>query len=351
MTVPQTQEEAGDAFREMDEYLSNPIATISEFYTLMYLDEIKEVDEISFDYFDLKTTLDDVLYNYAVYVSSAELTHYGQKFRIDGIRAQMVADGYQSMNQRIDHYMREYGYDQQQAEKEAEKELQDRKDKLTEAINSVADDRKTRGTIRTIMNLNRWPEDKGNSATTAEEAIERLVRNWSAFGRDSTFLDAAKIIFGHKWASTMNARDTTGWSSSYGGRAWANVCETAQRKWEMGRTAFIDLMFSVEHNNGNFLNKWYKINDKDIMWFLQSSDLSVAERAGMGQPKEIIEETNERKVFIEIVPKLLTMARNENLGQMADIAARKNRNIRKYKSMVPRGDQEIVFDGSDYVFH
>ena len=348
MTVPQTEEEAEDAFREMDEYLSNPITTISEFYVLMYLVDIEDVDGLSYDFFELRTTLDDVLYNYAVMAVSSELAHYQQHFQVNGTMAEYVVENGRAQRDKVRNLVNRRGFSEDEAIEKVRRETKGNRDQLREAI-SFIDGKGERGIAKQIMIRGKFTSEMGAGEEVTKRAIKQLATTWDAFGRDDHFLGGAKEIFGRNWGADEILEYDTGWSSSYGGRPWANVCETAMRKWEMGRTAYIDLMFSIEHNNGNFLDKWHGINDNDIRRLIESVDTSQLEEMDMGNTEQIVQSIGKPQIFREVIPRLLDMAREGNLKQMFDIAVKKNRNLRGHKHLLEQQSEKLAYEGNDFI--
>ena len=60
-----------------------------------------------------------------------------------------------------------------------------------------------------------------------------------------------------KWA--VDTYQLEGWNAGYGGHKWATIAETLYM-YETGKitqNSFIDTCFGLQHNNGNYFNKWW----------------------------------------------------------------------------------------------
>lgn len=332
--IVKNSNQAEEAADNIEETLGQPISTASHFYTLYYLTQQKGVDELEFDFFKLKDRLADDFLNYATAVTSEELHHISDEFKIKlSVSGQTevppfdYGDAYSSPS-RLANDINPKSPDRREAlavrrattalmEREAEKSLSE------DAVDIV----------KQIATENPLEPEYNVSITRVGSMISKAISNAGAFVDNQSFLDAAQFLFGQDWLNTegeiVDGMEATvyfhGWVQDYGGEAWANVAETAKYYYEMSDEAFIDLMFSIEHNNGNFLNKTESEHAEDQK-NLQISDRAKTKMLARLSPSPFVK---------EILPLYLDLAKDGDIAPLYDIAISVDPQLRRYEHLIP----------------
>jgi len=331
--------QAKEAAESIESSLGQPISTASHFYTLYYLTQQEDVDELEFDFFKLKDSLADDFLNYATAVTAEELHYISDKFqvkpRIDGNKEilKLKYGDIWSSRTRLANKLDLGGSRLRKAvsAKRAAKDFIKR-----EASNNLSED--AAEIVYQIAFDKPLTKDYGTYNSLIGEMISRAISNTGAFVNNKAFLDAAQFLFGHNWQETRGmpiegtnyTLDFIGWGRDFGGDPWANVAETAKYYYEMSDEAFIDLMFSIEHNNGNFLNKTESEYQEDM------KNLSISQRAKAKRLNSL----NPSAFVKEILPLYLDLAKEGDIATLYSIAKSVDPQLRGYWSLIP--DQEKV---------
>jgi hypothetical protein len=244
---------------EIIDVLDKSVSRACKFYTLYYIDVELGIDGFDF-YYDKELDLQyDALYNYSIFACGNELTNFGKHFAIDNFKIDDVL----YMSNSVDHREKTKG-----ARHLDEDVADDYLSYLMNIIDSEAP-RELQSLIKDIMVNNHVDLDPVANERDLLAYINTLEYDYSAFTRHERFLRACKFIFGFNWGKEFsdiyapsleieprNNPNAFGWQVQYGGGGWANVPETALLRHEFdGKETFIDMMWAVEHNNGNFVDK------------------------------------------------------------------------------------------------
>ena len=92
--------------------------------------------------------------------------------------------------------------------------------------------------------------DNTLASTTSNVSRHSAWQGWYHFRRQWGSLAI-------KWAS--DTYKVEGWNGGYGGAKWATIADTLYM-YETGKitqNSFIDTCFGLQHNNGNYFNKWW----------------------------------------------------------------------------------------------
>lgn len=295
---------------EFTHHIGRPIKSVAAFYSYYYLTEIRDEDQFEFDHFQTATTLQDALYNYSIYASSMEATNAPIKLSFAG---KEIGD-----------------IDSDGGETKAD---------LIEYLEGNA----THPNLIRGMLVGAYPINYRMKRSGILESAKEFETKYNAFSHSKDYLQALKFIFGHFGLQSTPIQNETkgemsesedrpvgkyGWANNYGGPAWAGVCETALHYHEMGKTAFVDLMLSVEHNNGNFMNK-VPMNNHNAEILLKEA-LSEPETP---QEQQIVDAVHDnttaihQEAFQTILPLLLDMARDEEMLTLLKITAAHDKSV------------------------
>jgi hypothetical protein len=171
---------------------------------------------------------------------------------------------------------------------------------------------------------------------------KKIEERYNAWTDSDSWFEAMKILFDTNWEQIYGddrSGKQYGWNPSFGGDAWARVVDTAQLKDEMGKQAYVDLMWSVEHNNGNFIDK-IELN--------VSKEREVINKA-LNNMDDFSNETPQLGVdadsgyfYDNVIPGFLTAVREENLRLAFEIAREtiNEVNLRRYRHHIPDTDLE-----------
>jgi len=318
------------AVEEFTQVFSRPVTHAAQYYTLYYLVEIEDVDEIGFELLQKTSTLRDAFYNYSVFATAKEASHIGDHFQYDNKTIGKLLGNRQRPNFKMAGRSKE---DIEREQRQNKKVAQMFKDDVREKL--------PRTNANLLLNFAKNPNSLPTGRTFMVDPIEtaeRLERKYSAFTNSERWLNTMSDLFGTDWsvqgaASTLGA--SFGWNPEYGGDAWARVCDTALLKEEMGKQAYVDLMWSVEHNNGNFVDK--------VEHDTAAEARDVREAIGRMETgeKELKQKRanqfGETEIIDSILPDLLTAARGEKLRfafSLAEVTIN-SLTLRRHRDKIP----------------
>lgn len=313
--------EVEDAVNEFYQMLSEPSTRASRFYTLYYLSEIKGKTKYGFDLMQEAEMQRDSFYNYSIYACLSELRHLIDQIRVGSIRLGEITDivGETSIGMRGD-----FDEDEVKAANEIVGNIRG------EIEGNAPDEAKD---IVELLMLTDPPKnaiayDKEDVVKVSKKAEEK----YSAYTEGRRFLKACKFVFGHNWTAMYNRKDpgyiqgqhrngNIGWVGAYGGEAWSRVAKTAMLKHDMGDKTFTDLMWSVEHNNGNFVDKVPLITSDELEVVAKYMRQEIEETAMRGV--DGIQPPNKKVVGQEItgaiLKAILSFGRSENIRPLYKI--------------------------------
>lgn len=293
MVVVEGKDDLNDAVEQFFNVLSEPLTACSEFYTYYYLNEIVGIDELEFDLFNVKSELADSFYNYSIYACGRELRNMGNGF-VFGDDSLNDIQGAEIEDEVTDYIRREYS-----------KSLSDKMWKLLfTQLPPVRDDRG-------------W-----NNVLTI---CSKLEGEFAAFTQGGEFLEMCKLLFSGEFVPP-HLRSDANWRHAFGGESWEGVAKMAKGKDEMTKTMYVDLMWSVEHNNRLFIDK------VDF-----SRDEMRKLRRFRNATEDMIPVTNANRgaVYEHWLPWFLDSAREEEMGPLIGYAAFGERSLRRYRAYLP----------------
>jgi hypothetical protein len=330
MALVKEPRDVEDAVEEFTQVFGRPVTHAAQYYTLYYLVEIEDVDEIGFELLQKTSTLRDAFYNYSVFATAKEASHIGDHFQYQGRSISDILGNRKRPNFKMAGRSRE---DIEKEQREKKKMAQNFKDAVREKF--------PRKGANLLISFTKNPNTLPTGRTFMMEPIKTakgLERRQSAFTSSERWLETMSTLFGAEWAPDnipQSDRDKYGWNFQYGGDAWARVCDTALLKEEMGKQAYVDLMWSVEHNNGNFVDKV----EHDTA--AEARDIREAiERMETGEKELKQKRANqfgETEIIDSILPDLLTAAREEKLRfafSLAEVTIN-SVSLRRHRDKIP----------------
>lgn len=191
--------------------------------------------------------------------------------------------------------------------------------------------------ISMAKNNKRFPTAREFHVTPTESS-KRMEKWFDIYTRSDRWLNTMEDLFGTDWLPDDKLDrhdDEYGWSFNYGGDGWARVAETALLKDEIGRQAYVDLMWSVEHNNGNFVDKVELNTEQEV----ENIRMAI-QRMDTGRKKEVdtIEDRlSEAYLLDNLLPGVLDAAREERLRFIFNVARRTINSVsmRRYGGDIP----------------
>lgn len=314
--------EITEAVDEFVDVLANPVTSASKFYTLYYLSEVKQMKEYEFDLFKEADKQADSFYNYSIFACITELTNLQTSWALGGHTLGEIAEGsgaggpsYTDSDLRLPN-------DKYEALMDAiEREIDDT------CPNSITD------TVKDLMIRDLPSKGRANSIREIKVVCENADAKYDAFTDSIDFLRSAKYIFGNDWDSLIDDRDVRnvlyeitrediGWYPEYGGSGWESVPETSLRKHEMGNNAFVDLMWSVEHNNGNFINKMPVTESDEAKLVAEYMRKELGSMPMQDRPANAVISVSrvQSELNMNLIAVILSRARNEHLVPLYEIA-------------------------------
>jgi hypothetical protein len=312
--VPEAIDEFIDVFEE-------PVTTASRFYTLYYLSEVKDIDVVDFDLFKLKNTLADAFLNYSLYACTRELSRKGRKLIISGI--EMIDLGRRKFSQRTNKIYRDTVRPTIDDNTPPGDLIQEVEDALHDLMFNSQVGGEPGLAIELLMDTT-IQVPRGARQDEIANTMQIMERKYDAMSDPVAYLNACKKIFEVDYHSMPDTTWTDivggdiGWEINYAGEAWGSVTETALRFDELSEIGYIDLMFSVEHNNGNFLNKIPRVaeDEKDK---LQRYFRDVFGAGGSFQVTTL---------YNTILPSVLDAAKGENIKPLFKMAKPDEKRLR-----------------------
>ena len=321
MVTVDNRADVEDAAIEFLGQFGTPVTTASRFYTYLYLADIKGIDQLEFDLFKLENSLADAFLNYTVYAVAGEIGNKDRKLNLASMPMGDVArQRFSGRSNSIYNDLKEQGtIDRTPGEilREVEADIQ------TYFQTFWPDNNPSLATDILLDPTFKFP--RGSDEGSVINELEIMEEKNSILSRPFRFLKAAQAIFNADYRDAIEDTEwykkrgdgEMGWNINYGGEAWGAVCETARNIQSLSEKAYIDLMFSVEHNNGNFLNKVPRIHD--------------AEYENITEFFPTLRENRFRSshLYDTILPAVLDAAKEENIKPLYRIAKKEDSGLRK----------------------
>jgi hypothetical protein len=339
MVTVERREDVEEAMKEVFELFAQPVTTTSRFYTHLYLADVKQRDEFDFELFKLKNKLSDAFINYTVYAVAREIGNKDQKLELDGFSMRELARG------RVNELTAERYSDIRRENSNTPtlgEILDGQKGRLISAFVGGMNEDHTLG--KNILMDNTFRIPRGTKLEGIIDVMEDMETKYSVLSNPFMFLEEAKRIFNFNYSAavgetwwTREVGGESGWSINYGGEAWGAVCETAMQARDLSDKAYVDIMFSVEHNNGNFLNKIPEIDE---------SEREMVEKFFPQYEGSTFIKT---EIYDTIMPAILDAAKEENIRPLYKIAKDSDSSLRTRSlqaSVFPPG-RNLLDDGED----
>lgn len=325
MTTNKPREEVEELTQHFYDILSTPMTNICKFYTLYYIDE--EIDIDGFDFYLMETAREQAkaFYNYSIYTCVGEYTNLHLHFSIDDVRLGSIGMAHPDIDPAAKPNMRP-NISTSAAEgiiRDLEKAIEENtEEEVGETVKDMMFYLPQKAEVPIHVNQIKL------ITTGAEEFFD-------AYSRPQNFLKACEFIFGHNWGEQYvedrppyikkdprHGTNEFGWHAMYGGDGWERVAKTAQLKQEFENETYVDLMWSVEHNNGNFIDKipdLLKADTEPVTKVLnrewEESD-KLQNRWEDGYTRKLIAANS----YDRIIPVLLSEARDGNIRPLYRIA-------------------------------
>ena len=339
------------AVEEFYNTFSQPVSKASKFYTLYYMDEELDLDGFGFQLHQESNSQRDAFYNYSIYACLWELTNITDFFNIDNytwfpiLSAGDVVENIEGG-----------GYHHYPDKSEA--------NAIANDVIQIIERNTSDGVTEKVKDIMLYKVPKVSTPLTVEQTVDfaRTVGGeYNAFTEPDEFLEACEFIFGYDWENGVDWTkkgyihidpskndNAFGWRVSYGGQGWKSVATTARMRDELSSTAYIDLMWAVEHNNGNFIDKIPEVTSDELESVAQviNSEFEDGEGVKPNEFQGVTEEEVGKYYMSHLVPEILTHAREENIRPLFRLARNKYSELRSPRlreELFPQS--EMIIDG------
>lgn len=329
MVEIETKSDIAPAIDEFNNVLSEPVSRVAKFYTLYYISEEMGDMGVGFDLVREAETQADAFYNYSIYATSSEMSHLGTYFRFGDIMLGNLVATNKS--------------DPTNAQERGEERNHERAPHIISILEDEIEENAPEGAKERTKEIMFSSALQPTQPTTIEQLRGTALQSekkHNIYTESESFLKAAQFIFGNDWQrlgdklmpylpyGSLND-DDIGWFASYGGDAWASVPKTALLKDEFSEKAFLDLMWSVEHNNGNFIDKVPNTRPSDIQAFAEQIREEAWEKGIIGDIE--IEQSSGTGIWTsfrqEVLNTALDFAKSGNIRPLFEMAKRKDRSL------------------------
>lgn len=238
---------------EVIDLFSKPIKQASLFYTRYYLTEIENVTEVAVDHSFHTNRLYNGFFWYGIYSCAREVSNIAgmsELPRLDN-RALTIEDLFtSSFPMSLGEYL----------------------DLIME------DDDMKRWTIN-IVDWHTNIDFMASGRRLAEEIIETAEERFNAFSEPMEFLDNCVKLFSMERL----------WSTNFGGGSWASLARSIMQYNDLTKTTYVDLCWSIEHNNGRWLDKLFLDKEEQEIIERLSSNRITFSYATMEDSMEILD--------------------------------------------------------------
>lgn len=222
MDVPPSVEDGPQSIaRHARGIVGNIIESAAVWYALLYLVQIEGREDLRFEFDRVTENLSQAFVWYIVFATHKEMTNAGQRYFIEGDPVQTVsAERYEN------HIKRERGIRG-----------------LPHVYATGGPDSLIGAVILHVEDVTGWLDSNG-LLSDPEQACADVARLFEGMAREppGNELD-------------LRATDYSGWYTEFNGDAWAAIARHGADRDSPTRVTWVDQTFSVEHNNGNFLDK------------------------------------------------------------------------------------------------
>ena len=311
---------------EFNRIFQNPVTHCCRFYTNYYLGKIKEFKDFDFELKRVASKQSDAFYNYSIYSCAKEMMNVWTRVEFGGVKLSSVlrrASVYEDGDGRGELSLADM------SPKGAKEVLNGLKSHIEETAPT-----KSKGLIKEILLNNNSDE---NFYVTEEMMIKfcKLVEDkYRAFTEPEMFLSACRYIFGQDFSQIFTREEAPpfllkggefkdiGWKPEYGGKGWESVAKTALLKDDFSDPSMVDLMWSVEHNNGKFIDKVPEITDdelsalrKGLRWEWEKADMPMDIDASFPWIK-----LEKGDILQSVLPVALDFGKEENIEPLFKMA-------------------------------
>jgi len=327
------EEQLKEDVNQFHETFKMPMSNAAKFYTLYYIDQEMDIDGFDFYLGRTVSNLAKAFYNYSIFACAGELANIHRNFRIDDYTIAAIMEQSTSLEPSM-----VAGSLGALTSPKADKIVEDLVDECK---------RETDGKVQKIAEKLVIKDPVENHAAITDSGVERAClsaeQKYNAFSEPETFLRAAEFVFSHIWATRYDDGDEDyidtvpfdnatefGWGGSYGGEAWASVSTTARKKDELTGVTYADLMFSVEHNGGNFIDKTADVYREDMEAAQEIMQREIRETTGIDE-SQFSAPTLGRisgMIYEAVLPAVLTAARDGSIRPLCRIARSQHSEVR-----------------------
>lgn len=325
MTKIRERKDIEPAVDEFYDLFTRPVTTASKFYTYYYLSEVRDLEGAGFKLMQFGRELSDAFLNYSLYACLREYTNYGLHFFIDNLKAKTISRANRNVNlssDDSDSISRRAGFWNKRSN---EQYVQWIVDNIGGTVNLRMDNPSAKTIADQMMTNWRLKFRPPAHREDIQDFMLQADRMYGYSNKIEEVFDALEFIFGYEWTSEDYMKHDDGWSVNYGGEAWARIAETAwEQRQELSDNAYIDLMWSVEHNNGNFIDKVDPYPEEDFRRFMDSS---LADDFRQSDVTHLMRDVRMR----ELVQEVLQAAREENIRPLFQIALQDDRDLSRFR--------------------
>lgn len=313
--------------------LDRPITLACKWYSYYYLAEVHNIQKADFELTKLANDLHNTLLDYSVYATYRELTNKAAQFEFVGTPL-LEINKFQDVNGDYPKSFRQdlLGHGVIQS-KDLQRELvtEEIRKEFIESYSDNEENIPPRQIYNFVLQSN-LEHPMGSQYTDIHSASKSWERNHGVFSNPRDALKVAKVVFNTTPGTKQAIRKNSGWVSGFGGPAWASVCKSALEYYKLSKVAYVDLMFSIEHNNGNYLNK---ISPKageeaeDIHPIIENRHPEIDRELiypSAGFPNKY----SNNDIYQVIMPEILDMVKNEEMATPLKIASKSDPRIRRW---------------------
>lgn len=311
--------------------LRRPITLTCRWYSYYYLSEIHDVQQADFELAKLTDKLYNALFDYGLYACYRELSNKEAHYQFIGKPLDVIR-AYKDARIPEDYREQLLGYGVI-SDPEAPKFqiLEAIKQEIENSFkgNQYEIDPKS---IRRFLISTEIKHPMGSTPNQITSAAKSWEQNLNIFSNPRHALKLAAVIFDTKIGSDDHIKGNSGFVTGFGGEAWAGVAQTTLKYYDVTKKAFVDMMFQMEHNNGNLLNKTTldaKAETEAVHDVLQNTHPEILQRLtypSAGFPNQY----SSNDVYSVIMPEILEMVRQEHMVTPLRIASKEDARIQRW---------------------
>lgn len=338
--IRSTEQQVRTAVDQFFSTFSKPIYNATQFYNLYYLVEVAGVDEIGLDFTSYRDRLKADFLNYTVYATYKEAENIYHQYRIKGMKLNELKESANSgltTAEIVNNFELDTGTDVTDAPLPTQRRWAD--DKITELLDILR--AKTNKQEWSILNDMIRDRDRRKlfaiDRNSYKDALAEQEKELALFSTPKRFLGAMKALFSMRSLIGSDEHSETGWEDAFGGPAWQNIAKAGLKYDEMPPTAWVDMMWSVQHNNSNFIDK---VEPKIPV--IENLVSDVWEDCTTNSPYDMTSMKDRTDLYDVVLPTYLYAARESQFKILYETMRRIDPTVEKYKDEYANMDRVNV---------